>query len=251
MQEKPSDFLKLAVRLAKQSAGLLEKMQPRSHIKVNKGGGDFALDADIESEKLILAGIRKHYPTHDILTEESKHKHVTSNYLWVIDPLEGTLNYAHKLPLWGVNVAVFQNGEPIVGVFYAPKLKELYHAAKGKGAFLNGKRIKVSKEANIMRSFFGGTAKHLASLNLSGHLLRNLGCCCLELAYVARGLFGARIKLRGTDSYGYGAGSILVTEAGGTITDTRGKPWKLNSDGAIASNGKLHPEILALLNNTS
>ena len=251
MQEKTSDFLKLAIRLAKQSAKLLKKMQPHSHIKVNKGAGDYALDADIESEKLILCAIRKQYPTHDILTEESKHKHVVSPYLWVIDPLEGTLNYSHKLPLWGVNIAVFHKGEPIVGVFYAPALKELYHAVKGKGAFLNGKRIHVNTQTDMMKSFFGGTAKHLASLNLSGHLLRNLGCCCLELAYVACGLFGARIKLRGNDPYGYGAGSILVTEAGGIITDTKGKPWKLSSDGAIASNGKLHTEVLALLNNNS
>lgn len=251
MQENTSEYLDFAVALAKKSARLLEKMQPRAKVKVEKGKGDFALDSDIASEKLIVDSIRKKYPTHDILTEESKHKHCNSAYLWIIDPLEGTLNYAHKLPIWAVNIGLWKNGEPLVGVVYAPVLGELYTAVAEKGAFLNGKRIHVNKETELLRTFVGGSVKHLAALGVSGHVLRSLGCCALELCWVASGRFGARVKLRGNDPYGYGASACIISEAGGMLTDTNGQKYTLRSDGAITSNGKLHQKLLNLINNTS
>lgn len=251
MQEKTSDYLDFAVKLAKDSARLLERMQSKARVKVDKGKGDFALDADIASEKLIVSAIRKKYPTHDILTEESKHQHCDSEYLWIIDPLEGTLNYAHKSPLWAVNVGLWKNGKPLLGVVYAPVLKELYTAVAGKGAFLNGKRIHVNKNDELLRTFIGGSVKHLAALGISGHVLRSLGCCALELCWVASGKFGARVKLRGNDPYGYGASACVILEAGGMLTDTQGKQYTLRSDGAIASNGKLHEKLLDLVNNIS
>jgi len=251
MQENTSEYLKFALKIAKESAALLERMQPRPKVKVNKGRGDFALNADLASEKLIVNAIRKKYPAHDILTEESKHHHMDSDYLWIIDPLEGTLNYAHKLPLWAVNIGLWKNGKPIVGVVYAPKLNELYTANSGKGAFLNGKKIHVNQEHDILRTFISGSIKHLAALGISGHVLRSLGCCGLELCWVASGRFGARVKLHGNDPYGYGACACIVAEAGGMLTDLYDKPYSLQSDGAIASNGKLHEKLLNLVNSTS
>ena len=247
MQEKQSDFLRLAVRLAKESASILKRMQPRAKIAVNKGAGDFALNADITSEKHIIAGIRKHFPHQDILAEESGHSHSTSDYLWVIDPLEGTLNYAHGLPLWAVNIGLFYKGEPLVGVIYAPVLNELFYASCGKGTFLNGKRIHVSHETDLVKSFFSGSVRHLASINLPRNTLRALGCCGLELAYVACGRFGGRIKLRGNDPYGYGAAACIIKEADGMITDAIGKPWTLKSDGCLASNCVLHKKLIEIM----
>lgn len=251
MQEKTSEYLDFALKLAQKSSTLLLKMQSRAKVKVEKGKGDFALDADIASEKLIVDAIRKKFPQHDILTEESKHKHQESEYLWIIDPLEGTLNYAHKLPLWAVNIGLWKNGKPLVGVVYAPILKELYTAVAGKGAFLNGKRIRVNNEHELLRTFIGGSVKHLASLGISGHVLRSLGCCALELCWVASGKFGARVKLRGNDPYGYGASACILSEAGGMLTDTKGQHYTLRSDGAIASNGKLHQKLIDLVNSIS
>ena len=251
MQENSSEYLDFAVTLAKKSARLLETMQPRAKIKVDKGKGDFALDADIASENLIVSAIRKKYPTHDILTEESKHKHQDSEYLWIIDPLEGTLNYAHKLPLWAVNIGLWKKGEPLVGVVYAPVLKELFSASKGHGAHLNGKQIQVNNDSHLIHSFYSIAVKNTTDLPISRHLMRHLACSGLELAYVACGRFGARIKLHGNDPYGYGAPNIIITEAGGKFTDLHGKPWNLHSDGALVSNGKLHEKLLKIINNTS
>ncbi|RJQ19929.1 inositol monophosphatase [Candidatus Woesearchaeota archaeon] len=251
MQENTSEYLDLALTLTQKSSRLLLRMQPHAKINVEKGQGDFALDADIASEKLIVSGIRKKYPAHDILTEESKHQHTDSEYLWIIDPLEGTLNYAHKLPLWAVNIGLWKGGKPLLGVVYAPLLNELYTAVSGKGAFLNGKPIRVNTDRDLLHTFVAGSVKHLASLNLSGHVLRSIGCCALELCWVARGMLGARVKLHGSDPYGYGPTACIISEAGGKLTDPHGKPWKLRSNGAVASNGKLHKKLIALCGNTS
>ncbi len=248
---KNNEFLTFAVQLAKESAQILKKMQRNAKIVQEKIKGDFALDADVASEKHIMKRIRQKYPEHDILTEESGHHHKDSDYLWVIDPLEGTLNYAHHLPIWAVNIGLFHKGKPYLGVIYAPIIKELFYASKGKGTYLNGKRIRVNKETDIMKSFYAVSMPRIEQINISRTLLRGIGCAGVELAYVACGRFGAKIKLRGNDPYGYGAGSILVLEAGGKITDMKGNPWNLRSDGALASNGKLHDKLLKLSNNTS
>ncbi len=251
MQEKQSSLLEFAIKLAKESAQLLQKMHAKAKIANYKQQGDFALDADIKSEQYIMKRIRQKYPQHDILTEETGHHHKDSDYLWIIDPLEGTLNYAHHLPIWAVNIGLFYKMKPYIGAIYAPETKELFYASKGKGAYLNGKRIHVNKDTDLLKSFFAGPSHHLLQIPLSKTLIRNMGCAGVELAYVACGRFTARIKLHGNDPYGYGAGSIIVLEAGGKLTDCEGKPWNLRSDGAIASNGKIHNKILNLTGNTS
>jgi myo-inositol-1(or 4)-monophosphatase len=252
MQEKQSELLEFAIKLAKESGQMLLKRQPTARILKYKGeSGDFQLDADIQSEENILRKIRQKYPNHDILTEETGHHHKTSDYLWIIDPLEGTVNYAHKLPLWGVNIGLFYKNAPFIGVFYTPMLKEIYYAEKGKGAYLNGKRIHVNKHTDIMKTLCAISLPGMEKVRISSALLRATNCCGIEMAFLACGRFGARIKMRGTDPYGYGAGSILVLEAGGKITDMKGKPWHLKSDGVLASNGKLHDKLLKILDNTS
>ncbi len=251
MQEKQSDLLKFAIQLAKESAQILLKVQNKAKIVQYKGtGGDFALNADIASEQHVMKRIRQKYPNHDILTEETGHHHKDSDYLWIIDPLEGTLNYAHKLPLWAVNIGLYYKGQPYIGVVYAPILKEFFHAAKGKGAYLNGKRIRVNKETEVEKSFYEISPRTFEKTSISKHLLRRFGCNGLALAYLACGRFGA-VQHKGPDPFGRGAGSIVIFEAGGKITDLQGKPWSLKSDGMLASNGKLHDKLLKLLGNTS
>lgn len=251
MQEKQSSFLRYAVKLAKESANILQRMQNKARIVKQKGKGDFALNADNASEQYILKEIRRKYPHHDILTEETGHHHQKSDYLWMIDPLEGTLNYAHHLPLWAVNIGLFHKGKPFVGVVYLPILKELFYAEKGKGAYLNGKKIHVNKDTDLLKTFIATTTLNLTQIPISGYLLRGLGCAGMDLSYVACGRFGAKIKLIGNDPYGYGAPAIIIQEAGGKVTDLHGKPWNLNSNGALASNGKLHDKLLKLLSNIS
>ena len=244
MPEKISNLLSFSIKLAKEAAVILQKAKKTAKIVKYKGLGDFALNADYLSENHIIKRIKQKYPGHAILTEETGKHSKKSDYMWVIDPLEGTLNYAHNIPLYAVNIAVFYKGQPFVGVIYAPHLKELFYAAKGKGAYLNGKRIHVNKDKEVMKSFYSGNVKHFCEFNISRHLLRSFGNSGIELAYVACGRFGARIKAAGQDPYGYAAGSILITEAGGKLTDMKGKPWNLKSDGALASNGLLHEKLL-------
>lgn len=244
------NYREFAVKLAKESAGILLKMQKTARIVNDKGKGDFALDADIASEKHITSSIKKKFPTHAILTEETGDMRGDSECLWIIDPLEGTLNYSRKLPIWAINIGLFKNGKPYLGVVYAPILNEMFIAEKGKGATLNGKKIRVSKEDNPLKTLH--TISNVTSqLPISPHVQRDFGCCGIEMSYVACGRLGSRIKMHGSDPYGYGASSIIVLEAGGKLTDSSGKPWTLHSDGAIASNGKLHNKMLELINNTS
>ena len=252
MQEKQSDLLKFAIQLAKESAQILLKGHKKAKILKYKGEtGDFALDMDVKSENHVLQRIRKKYPHHDILTEETGHHHKTSDYLWVIDPLEGTVNYAHQLPIWGVNIGLLYKKEPFIGVCYAPVLKELFYAEKGKGTYLNGKRIHVNHETEIMKALYSSALPDVERIPISRTLIRGWSCIGVEMAYVALGSFAARIKLRGKDPYGCVTGSILVLEAGGKVTDPQGRPWSLKSEGIIASNGKLHDKLLKLINSTS
>jgi len=241
------DYLKFAIKTAKESGKLLLKMQNRAKIENEKGDGDFAMDADIKSEQHIIKAIQKKYPKHDILTEETGHYDKNSEYLWVIDPLEGTLNYANKLPIWAVNIGLFYRGEPYMGVIYAPILKELFYAQKGKGAFCNGKRIHVNENTDLEKTLYALSSIHVKNVTINPRLIRSLGCAGMDLVYIANGKFSARIKPKGPDPYGYGAGSIIVTEAGGKITDTKGNKWTLTSNGAIATNGKIHEKILKAL----
>lgn len=243
-----SEYLSFAKQLAKESATILQRAQKRPKIVKHKGKqGDYALEADYQSEQHILGRIKKTYPDHGILTEETGKHDADKDYLWIIDPLEGTLNYAHHLPYWAVNIALWHKKTPLVSVVHAPAINELFHAENGKGAHLNGKTITVTKNSKIMDGFYTGNVDHFCEMELSRKLLRYLGCAGLELAYVACGRFDARIKRRGNDPFGYGAGALLVTEAGGKITDMNGKPWKLNSDGALASNGAIHHKLLKLI----
>ena len=251
MQEKQSDLLSFAIKLAKESAKILLKDHKKARIVKYKGKGDFALDADYKSEQHIMKRINEKYPQHDILTEETGHHHKKSDYLWIIDPLEGTINYSHHLPIWAVNIGLFYKNKPFIGVVYAPVIKEFFYAMKGKGAYLNGKRIHVNNDTEINKSFFAVSPKVFCADLISKNLTRRLGCAGIELSYVACARFGANIKMHGTDPYGYGAGSIIVLEAGGKITDTKGKEWNLKSDGAVASNGKLHDKLLKILGNIS
>lgn len=246
MQEKPSDLLKFAITLAKESGAKLLKQQATARIAVRKKRGDFALDADIASEKRIISAINKTYPDHDILAEESGHQDTASDWLWIIDPLEGTLNYAHNLPLWAVNIGLFYQNKPYLGVVYAPKLGELFHAVTKQGAHLNGKKIRANNDTTLEKSYHA-LSSVVHTYPLSPHVQRIYGCCGLELCYVACGRLGSRIKVHGNDPYGYGAANAIINEAGGKLTDNAGKPWTLDSDGAIASNGKLHNKLLNLV----
>ncbi len=236
-------LLKVAKAAAKAAAKLLLSKQNNSKIKIRKNGWDYALDVDIRAEKLIKNLIKKKFPNHSFLCEESNLEKHKSEYLWIIDPLDGTLNYAHNIPLFAVSIAVVHQKKPIVGVIYIPKLSELFHTVKGKGAFLNNKKIHVNKTKGKKNIFIAGNPENwkIMSRNIYSSLTRYFGSSCFELAGVACGRLTARIKLKGKyDPFGSVAGFLLVKEAGGVVTEI-GK--KLSGRSYIASNKAAHKEL--------
>ena len=242
-------LLNTAISAARAAGKFLVAKQKTAKVKVRKGKWDIALDADIQAEKLIKKIIKKKFPNHSFFAEESKLEKHKSDYEWVIDPLDGTINYAHKIPLFAVSIAVLLKKQPIVAVVNIPLLNEFFYAAKGKGAFLNNKRIYVNKENSIKNIFVAGNPANLCKFGkkINLNLARYLGCSAVEMAFVACGRFSARLKPTGVrDPFGTAAGSLLIREAGGVFTDLDYKNWNEKTSRYIASNKIIHKKLLSI-----
>jgi len=242
-------LLETAISAAKAAGKFLIKKQKTAKVKVRKNPWDFALDADIQAEKLIKKIIKNKFPDHSFLAEESKFEDHKGDYVWVIDPIDGTLNYANKIPLFSVSIAVLSKEELLAGVILAPMQKEIFYAVKGKGAFLNGKKIHVNKNKDKENILISGSPKNwfktYKKVNLA--LTRYFRCSSLELAYVACGRFAARIKTSSLkDPFGSAAGALLIEEAGGVFTDLKGGGWKMNTNAYLASNKATHKKLFSI-----
>jgi len=235
----------------------------RSYYKHNrsdakfKSGHEIVTKSDLASEKIIITTIKKHFPEHRILSEEVGKIPGSSEYLWVVDPLDGTHNFSMHNPLWAVSLALFRKEQLILGVVFAPALNELFLAEKDGGAWLNGKRIKVSsyQGPKVINTFCHGSKvsdikkalKYYNYHKLHDLDCRQLGSASLELAYTAGGRLES-IVIPGANSWDVAAGVLLVKEAGGRVTDFQNKAWNLKSTDMAASNGLVHKEILATIN---
>lgn len=248
--------LQTAIRAAKEAGKIHLKYfrKPGSLIK-EKNPRDLLTKADIESEKKIIAIIKKEYPDHSFLCEEIGAINTKSDYKWIIDPVDGTGNFYKGDPDFCPMIALCKNNEIILGVIYFPITKELFTAVKGKGAFKNGKKIKVSSEKDF-RKMYANT--HMTSklndrkINLKIYnkfilKLRNIhvinACIGRLLTDVAEGISDFHFRQKYT-FWDYAAGSIIVQEAGGKVTDFKGDKICLNNKNALASNGKNHSELL-------
>jgi myo-inositol-1(or 4)-monophosphatase len=242
-------LLKTALFAVKSAGFFLVKKQKSAKIQVMKKKGDFALDVDISAENLIKKIIKRKFAKHSFLAEESEDIQ-ENDYVWVIDPLDGTLNYANKIPFFSVSIAVLFKGNPIISVVYALMQDELFYAVKGKGAFLNGKRIFVNNKSKKDEVILCGTPSNLYPLNkkINLSMTRYFRCSSLELAYVACGRFAARIKDSFSgDPYGTAPGMLLVTEAGGFITDFDGADCDVFTNKYVASNKVFHKKLLSIM----
>jgi myo-inositol-1(or 4)-monophosphatase len=250
--------LQLAKTTAKQAGKELKKrFYSRKFSTQLKSKHEIVTTADKLAEKIIIAGIKKQFPDHAILAEESGRNKNKSNYLWIIDPLDGTTNFFMHNPLFSVSIGLAYKNEILLGVVYVPILDELYYAEKGKGAFVNGKRIKVSQTNEIKDTFLtfchGNKITALnTAINFYGKLkktardFRQLGSAAIECAYVARGITDA-IVIPGVKSWDVAAGTILVSEAGGKVVDLKGKEWTIKSNDILATNGKIEKPLLKLI----
>ena len=221
-----------------------------------KSDHEIVTAADLAADKIILSTIKKAFPFHEILSEESGQSGQPSDYLWVIDPLDGTHNFSFHDPLWAVSIAVFYKKEIIIGVVFAPVLNELYVAEKDSGAWLNGQRLAVSKikgkktinafchssrEKDIKKAI-----KYYSYHKLKDLDIRQLGSASLELAYVAAGRLES-IYIPGANSWDVAAGALLVREAGGKVTDAKNKDWQIDSRELLASNRLVHGGLLKVI----
>jgi myo-inositol-1(or 4)-monophosphatase len=231
-----------------------------------KQAREIVTKADKASEKIILDTIKKYFPKHGILAEESGNNQIKSDFLWIIDPIDGTSNFAFKNPLFSVSIAVLVRGEVVAGVVYAPYMREMFVAELGRGAFLNGKAMRVSKnkDSKLIHTFCHGHSKsdiaralkYYRKQKLAAMDCRQLGSAALELAYTACGRVES-IVIPGTRAWDVAAGVLLVKEAGGMITDFSGEAWNLKrmdlfsgTKGArdiVASNGLVHADIIGKL----
>ncbi len=213
--------------------------------------------ADLASEKIILNLIKKKFPSHAILSEEAGQNKKHSDYLWVIDPLDGTTNFAMGNPLFSISIALAYKNEVVMGLVTAPYLKEIYLATKNHGAFLNGKKISVSQEREITNSLLtychGNNNQSIkraikihSRLKFLARDIRQIGSAAIEMTWVARGRTDA-IIIPGVRPWDIAAGVLIVLEANGQVTDLKGETWHLKTNDVYASNGLVHDKLLKLI----
>lgn len=253
-------FKKTAIAAAKTTGLLLKKNIDKVHRIEFKGAIDIVTEMDTKAENLIIKTLKSAFPEHGILTEESQEQKTNSEYRWIIDPLDGTTNYSHGFPVFCVSIALEKNGEIILGVVYNPMLNELFTAEKGKGAYLNNKKIKVSAIAELNKSLLAtgfpydvrtseqNNIANFANFAVRAQAIRRAGSAALDMCYVACGRFDGfwELKLKPWDT---AAAMLIVNEAGGMVTDFKGKPFSFYSGETLASNGLIHAGMINILQN--
>jgi myo-inositol-1(or 4)-monophosphatase len=251
-----SSYLESAVEIAHDAGSLLRRyFDQHIHFEL-KGDFDLVTEADRASEKLIVGRLSQLWPDHAIVAEEGGGHESASEYRWYVDPLDGTTNFAHGYPIFNVTMALEKAGEVIAGVVFDPIRGELFTAEKGSGAFLNGRRIRVSRADKLGDSLFTtGFPTRRRSLNvnihfyhqfaMASHGVRRGGAAAIDLAYVASGRLDGYWEF-GLHPWDMAAGKLLVTEAGGVCTDMQGGPHELTSPHLLADNGLIHEQVIQL-----
>lgn len=253
-------MLNFAIQVARDAGNLLVQRLGAAQV-TNKGDIDLVTEADIAAEELIIDRIRSHYPLHGILAEESgeavQAQSQRSAWKWIVDPLDGTTNYAHGYPCFCVSIAVEHDGVLEIGVVYDPIRNEMFAAERGQGASLNERTIRVSNVEQL-----GGAlvctgfpydvrtrpdfARDFTNFTLNAQAVRRDGSAALDLAFVACGRFDGFWE-DGLRPWDTAAGALLVSEAGGRITNYDNEPLDIYTKKVVASNGRVHDEMLRLL----
>jgi myo-inositol-1(or 4)-monophosphatase len=255
-------LLNFAIQTARDAGRLLAERFGRTLQIANKGELDLVTESDLASEKLIIDRIKTYHPRHAILAEESGAtaagtSEPQSEWRWIIDPLDGTTNYAHGYPCYCVSIGLEHNGRMEVGVIYDPMRDELFTAERGAGASLNGRRMQVSSTDSLSRALLctgfpydvrerSEFARHFANFIMNAQGVRRDGAAALDLAYVACGRFDGFWE-EGLKPWDVAAGSLLVEEAGGRVSKYDGGPLSIYSPPIMASNGLLHEQMMHVL----
>ncbi len=255
------DEMDIAVAAAREAGDYLLSRRGKISPEMidEKARNDFVTEVDEKSEKMIVDSIRSHFPSHKILAEEGTSHTSGNEYRWIIDPLDGTKNFIQDIPMFSISIALEKSGEIILGVVYDPVHDELFTAEKGKGAFRNNSAIQISqrdfRRAVIATGFPFKSKNYLPQyllcfedvfLGCSG--MRRCGSAAIDLCYTAMGRFEGFWEL-GLSRWDMAAGSLLIKEAGGMVTDFQGGEGYLESGFIMAGNASVHGELLKIIKN--
>lgn len=258
---KQKDFLKIIKSLSLQAGDKAAKawLKYDRRDSLLKGQNEVVTKVDKETEKFLRREIEKAFPEHAILGEEYGNNEKKSDYLWIIDPIDGTTNFSIHNPLWSISIGLAYKNKIIFGLIYAPILKEVFWAERGKGAYLNGKKLKIKNESGggkEIHTFCHGqkpeniktAIAYYQEHKLKAMDCRQLGSAAIELAYVAASRVDS-IFIPGARSWDVAAGVLIASEAGASVCDAKGKSWSLKSEDMIAVRPKLKNKILSSIKN--
>jgi len=257
-------LLKVAIKAARNAGDiLLDGFNKVKNISYKSGIHNIVTEYDVLAENSIIAIIRESFQDHSFLAEESGESKTTAlleegKVRWIIDPLDGTVNFAHGIPIFSVSIAAEVNNKIVAGVIYHPKLNELFSAVSGEGALLNGTKISVSNTQSLEESILvtgfpytiqthsEHTFQHFIGLVNKGIPIRRLGSAAIDLAYVACGRFDGFWEV-GLSPWDVAAGWLLVKEAGGSVTQFNGSSYNVKSNSILATNSLIHKEFVEYL----
>jgi myo-inositol-1(or 4)-monophosphatase len=257
--QRGTRLLNFAIQTARDAGRILADRMGRALQVSNKGDIDLVTEADLASEKLIIERIKSHYPRHGILAEESGATEVVgqSDWRWIVDPLDGTTNYAHGYPCFCVSIGLARAGSLELGVIYDPIRDELFVGERGQGATLNDRSIRVSEVDDLNASMLctgfpynvrerPNFARDFANFTMEAQAVRRDGSAALDLAYLACGRFDGFWE-DGLNAWDVAAGVLLIEEAGGRVSDFAGAPLSIYAPKVLASNGLIHDRMMQVL----
>jgi myo-inositol-1(or 4)-monophosphatase len=255
-------MLNIAVKAARAAGSIINRaaLDVERLTVANKGLNDFVSEVDHASEKAIIDTLLEAYPGHAILAEESGRQHGAkhSDYLWIVDPLDGTTNFLHGLPIYAVSIALTFRGKVEQAVVYDPARNDLFYASKGRGAFLNDRRLRVSKRIRLAEALIGTGFPFRKGDNLKRYVqmfesvmaqcagLRRPGAAALDLCYVAAGWYDGFFET-GLSPWDVAAGSLIITEAGGLVGNFTGEADFLYQREVVAGTPKIYGQLVSIL----
>ena len=257
-----SDILQIVEMIARQAGAVLMKGYGNVRHIQQKGVIDLVTEFDRRSEDVIVSALQDKFPDHAILAEESGPNRTVSEYQWVIDPLDGTTNFAHGIPVFSVTIALLMNNSPIVGVAYDPLRDEMFSAELGQGATLNNHPIHVSSQTDLgqavistgfpydLRTNPRNNLAQFVQFQLRTQAVRHLGSAALDCAWTAMGRLDGYWEF-GVKPWDIGAGALIVREAGGRVTSVDRNDDFLSNDSILVSNSLLHEQMLRVLSEGS
>ena len=252
------EYLAVAREAALKAGGLLKENLHGTREIAFKGAIDLVTEMDRRSERTVVEMLLKAFPDHGVMAEEETRIENGSDFTWIIDPLDGTTNYAHGYPCFSVSIALEARGEVIAGVVYDPMRAELFSAGKGAGAYLNGNRICVSKTGDLIHSLLStgfpydrsmskdNNLNYFIALLMASQEVRRDGSAALDLCSVAAGRFDGFWELK-LNAWDVAAGTLIVQEAGGRISDLSGERSSIYDKEILASNGRIHDQMVEIL----